>query len=180
MPHTISFSEEIDKINDAFPVVLHCAKCDRLRSMKIDRSSDKLAQRCTACGTARCAVRAVEIKKMNAIPERTEPTLWKAEQSEIARLKGELATCEKEKRSLNDLVRHIGETVIATSRARHSRMLNRPKAVTGTCARQKLLSKHARCHWEISEAMRCAQGGWPIAHCRRNESMALNKVGHHQ
>ena len=58
------------------------------------------------------AVRAGEIQKMNAIPERTEPTLWKADQSENARLKGELAACEKEKRSLNDLVRHIGETVI--------------------------------------------------------------------
>jgi len=53
MPHTISFLEEIDKINDAFPVVLHCTKCDRLRPMKIDRSSNKLAHKCTACGTAR-------------------------------------------------------------------------------------------------------------------------------
>ena len=58
------------------------------------------------------AVRAGEIKKMNAIPERTEPTLWKADQRENARLKGELAACEKEKKSLSDLVRHIGETVI--------------------------------------------------------------------
>jgi hypothetical protein len=49
---------------------------------------------------------------MNAIPERTEPTLWKTQQSENARLKGELAVCEKEKKSLSDLVRHIGETVI--------------------------------------------------------------------
>ena len=40
MPRTISFSEEIDKINDAFPVVLYCAKCDRLRLMKLERSSD--------------------------------------------------------------------------------------------------------------------------------------------
>jgi hypothetical protein len=53
MPHTISFSEEIDKINDAFPVVLYCTKCDRLRLMKIERGSDKLAHRCTACGVAR-------------------------------------------------------------------------------------------------------------------------------
>jgi hypothetical protein len=53
MPDTISFSEEIDKINDAFPVVLYCTKCDRLRPMKIERASDKLAHRCTACGTAR-------------------------------------------------------------------------------------------------------------------------------
>jgi hypothetical protein len=49
---------------------------------------------------------------MNAIPEQTEPTLWKSEQSENARLKDKLVACEKEKRSLNDLVRHIGETVI--------------------------------------------------------------------
>jgi hypothetical protein len=49
---------------------------------------------------------------MNTIPERTEPTLWKAGQSENARLKGELVACEKEKKSLNDLVRLIGETVL--------------------------------------------------------------------
>jgi hypothetical protein len=53
MPRVISFSEEIDKINDAFPVVLYCAKCDRLRLMRIERGADKLAHRCTACGTAR-------------------------------------------------------------------------------------------------------------------------------
>jgi hypothetical protein len=53
MPHSISFSEEIEKINDAFPVVLYCTKCDRLRLMKIERGSDKLAHRCTACGMAR-------------------------------------------------------------------------------------------------------------------------------
>ena len=58
------------------------------------------------------AGRAGEIRNMNAIPEQTEPTLWKSEQSENARLKGKLVACEKEKRSLNDLVRHIGETVI--------------------------------------------------------------------
>jgi hypothetical protein len=58
------------------------------------------------------AGRAGEIKKMNAIPEQTEPTLWKPGQSENARLKGELVACEKEKKSLNDLIRHIGETVI--------------------------------------------------------------------
>jgi hypothetical protein len=50
---------------------------------------------------------------MNAIPERDEPTLWKPDQSENARLKGKLVACEKEKKSLNDLVRHIGETVIS-------------------------------------------------------------------
>jgi hypothetical protein len=53
MPRTISFSEEIDKINDEFPVVLYCTKCDRLRLMKIERGPDKLAHRCTACGTSR-------------------------------------------------------------------------------------------------------------------------------
>jgi hypothetical protein len=53
-----------------------------------------------------------EIRKMNAIPERTEPSLWEADKSENARLKGELVACEKEKRSLNDLVRHIGETIV--------------------------------------------------------------------
>lgn len=53
MSHTISFSEEIDKINDAFPVALHCTKCGRLRPMKIDGGSEKLAHRCTACGTVR-------------------------------------------------------------------------------------------------------------------------------
>lgn len=58
------------------------------------------------------AGRAGEIKKMNAISERTEPTLWTTDQSENAKLKGELVACEKEKKSLNDLVRHIGETVI--------------------------------------------------------------------
>jgi hypothetical protein len=58
------------------------------------------------------ARQAGEIKKMNAMPERTEPTLWKADQSENAKLKGELVACEKEKKSLNDLVRHIGETVL--------------------------------------------------------------------
>jgi hypothetical protein len=58
------------------------------------------------------AGRAGEIKKMNAIPKRTEPTLWKADQSENARLKKQLVACEKERKSLNDLVRHIGETVL--------------------------------------------------------------------
>jgi hypothetical protein len=62
--------------------------------------------------------RAGEIKKMNAIPERTEPTLWKADERENAKLKGELAACEKEKESLNDLVRHLGETVIRHFKSR--------------------------------------------------------------
>jgi hypothetical protein len=42
---------------------------------------------------------------MSAIPERAEPTLWKAEQSETARQKANSLTCD-----LN--IRHIGETVI--------------------------------------------------------------------
>jgi hypothetical protein len=58
------------------------------------------------------AAPAGEIKKMNAISERTEPTLWTTDQSENAKLKGELVACEREKKSLNDLVRHIGETVL--------------------------------------------------------------------
>jgi hypothetical protein len=53
MLHTISFLEEIDKINDAFPAVLHCAKCDCTRTMKIERGTGKLVHRCTVCGTAR-------------------------------------------------------------------------------------------------------------------------------
>jgi hypothetical protein len=53
MPHAISFFEELDKINDAFPAVLHCKKCDRARLMKIERGADKLVHRCTACGVAR-------------------------------------------------------------------------------------------------------------------------------
>jgi hypothetical protein len=53
MPLTISFSEEIDKLNDALPVVLYCTKCDCLRLMRIERGSDKFAHRCTACGVAR-------------------------------------------------------------------------------------------------------------------------------
>jgi hypothetical protein len=55
---------------------------------------------------------------MNAVPEPTEPTLWKVEQSENAKLKGELVACEKEKKSLSDLVRHIGETVISHVRGK--------------------------------------------------------------
>jgi hypothetical protein len=59
------------------------------------------------------AGRAVEIMKMNAVSEGTEPTLWNTDQRENARLKGKLVACEKEKKSLNELVRHIGETVIS-------------------------------------------------------------------
>ena len=64
------------------------------------------------------AGRGDEIKKMKAVPDRTEPTLWKADQSENAKLRGELAACEKEKKSLNDLIRHIGETVISHVRGK--------------------------------------------------------------
>jgi hypothetical protein len=53
MSQNISFSEEIDKINHAFPVALYCTKCDRQRLMKIESKSDKFAHRCTACGMAR-------------------------------------------------------------------------------------------------------------------------------
>jgi hypothetical protein len=43
-------------------------------------------------------VGAGEIKKLNAIPERTEPTLWTIDQSENAKLNGELVACEKKRR----------------------------------------------------------------------------------
>jgi hypothetical protein len=43
------------------------------------------------------AIRAGEIKKMSAIPERTEPTLWKARQSENARLKRRTRCLRKRK-----------------------------------------------------------------------------------
>jgi hypothetical protein len=55
---------------------------------------------------------AVEVRKMTTIPKGAEPSLWKREQSENDKLKRELVSCEKENKSLNDLVRHIGETVI--------------------------------------------------------------------
>jgi hypothetical protein len=58
------------------------------------------------------APHAGEISKMKAIPEGTEPSLWKTGQSETAKLKSELVACEKENKSLTALVRHIGETVI--------------------------------------------------------------------
>jgi hypothetical protein len=49
---------------------------------------------------------------MNTSPQRIEPSLWKREESENIKLKRELDSCEKENKSLNDLVRHISETVI--------------------------------------------------------------------
>jgi hypothetical protein len=53
MPDLNSFSEELDKINEAFPAVLHCLKCDRPQQMKIERGADKLVHLCAACGMAR-------------------------------------------------------------------------------------------------------------------------------
>jgi hypothetical protein len=43
----------------------------------------------------------------------TQPTLWRTEQTDNARLRRELESCEKKNRLLTDLVRHIGETVIS-------------------------------------------------------------------
>lgn len=43
----------------------------------------------------------------------TQPTLWKPGQTDNAKLKRELESCEKKNRLLNDLVRHIGETLIS-------------------------------------------------------------------
>jgi hypothetical protein len=42
----------------------------------------------------------------------TEPTLWKPGQTDNARLRRELESCEKKNRSLTELVHHIGEAVI--------------------------------------------------------------------
>jgi hypothetical protein len=47
-----------------------------------------------------------------AVPRIAEPTLWKSDQNDNAKLKRELDTCEKENRSLNNLIAHIGEAVI--------------------------------------------------------------------
>jgi translation initiation factor IF-2 len=41
-----------------------------------------------------------------------QPTLWKSDQDDNAKLKRELDSCEKENRSLNNLVAHIAEAVI--------------------------------------------------------------------
>ncbi|MEA3117694.1 MAG: hypothetical protein QOI13_964 [Paraburkholderia sp.] len=43
----------------------------------------------------------------------TQPTFWRTEQIDNARLRRELESCEKKNRLLTDLVRHIGETVIS-------------------------------------------------------------------
>ena len=47
-----------------------------------------------------------------AVRKIDEPTLWKSDQNDNAKLKRELDSCEKENRSLNYLVAHIGEAVI--------------------------------------------------------------------
>jgi hypothetical protein len=47
-----------------------------------------------------------------AVPEIDEPTLWKSDQSDNARLRRELDTCEEENRSLNSLIAHLGEVLI--------------------------------------------------------------------
>jgi hypothetical protein len=44
-----------------------------------------------------------------AVPKIDEPTLWKSDQNDNAKLKRELDSCEKENRSLNNLIAHIGE-----------------------------------------------------------------------
>jgi hypothetical protein len=43
----------------------------------------------------------------------TQPTLWRTGQTDNARLRRELESCEKKNRLLTDLVRRIGETVIS-------------------------------------------------------------------
>jgi hypothetical protein len=43
----------------------------------------------------------------------TQPTLWKPELTDNAKLKRELESCEKKDRSLTTLVHQIGETVIS-------------------------------------------------------------------
>ena len=53
-----------------------------------------------------------ETRKMNTTPKGPDPSLWKREENEDAKLKRELDLCEKENRYLNEVVRHIGETVI--------------------------------------------------------------------
>jgi hypothetical protein len=46
------------------------------------------------------------------VPKIDEPPLWKSDQNDNAKLKRELDSCEKENSSLNNLIAHIGETVI--------------------------------------------------------------------
>jgi hypothetical protein len=47
-----------------------------------------------------------------AVPKIDEPTLWRSNQNDNAKLKREFDSCEKENRSLNNLIAHIGEVVI--------------------------------------------------------------------
>ena len=49
--------------------------------------------------------------KSDGSPE-NRPAYWKLDQSDNAKLKRELVSCEEENRSLNKLVAHIGEAVI--------------------------------------------------------------------
>jgi bacterioferritin-associated ferredoxin len=60
MPHSGSFSEQIEEISNAFPAVLDCATCRMPQPMKIDllpsaRTGDGniIVYRCTACGAIR-------------------------------------------------------------------------------------------------------------------------------
>jgi hypothetical protein len=47
-----------------------------------------------------------------AVPGINQPAPWKSDQNGNAKWKREFETCEKENRSLNNLVAHIGEAVI--------------------------------------------------------------------
>jgi hypothetical protein len=60
VPHSTSFSEEIEEISNAFPAMLDCVTCGKLQPMKIDLmprecGADRktVAYRCTACGELR-------------------------------------------------------------------------------------------------------------------------------
>jgi hypothetical protein len=55
---------------------------------------------------------------MNVTPKTPEPSLWTREQNDNAKLRRELDSCEKENKSLNELVRHIGEAVIGHVRGK--------------------------------------------------------------
>jgi hypothetical protein len=46
------------------------------------------------------------------VPGINQPAPWKSDQNDNVKLKRELDACEKENRSLNNLVAHIGEAVI--------------------------------------------------------------------
>ena len=60
MPHSTSFSDEIEEISNAFPAMLDCVTCGTLQPMKIDlmpREYDAdrktVVYRCNACGEVR-------------------------------------------------------------------------------------------------------------------------------